>query len=191
MTSAATHPTKRGRNRLRARPLLPLISGAVVIGVMIAGCGTSSSTGSALGPLEAQTRAQYLGYAGCMRSHGVPGYPDPGFSGSAGDLQVQISPGSANPNSPAFKSADRACHYRLPNGGVQGGPGGSGAPQQAQDVLFADCMRSHGVPSFPDPDRDGTFTLPATSNEQAPAFLHATHACEKVQPSSLSIYQGS
>jgi hypothetical protein len=35
-------------------------------------------------------------------------------------------------------------------------------------------MRSHGVPAFPDPDHDGVFTLPATVDEQAPAFVHAT-----------------
>ena len=41
----------------------------------------------------------------CMRSHGVPGYPDPQVSSSANHVQVTISPGSADPNSPAFKSA--------------------------------------------------------------------------------------
>jgi hypothetical protein len=122
-----------------------------------------------------------------MRSHAVPGYPDPQVTASGNSVSVTISPGSANPNSPAFRSADRACHHLLPNGGVQGGPGGSSPQQQAQDVVFADCMRAHGVSGFPDPDHDGVFTLPATVNEQAPAFLRAEHACP--QPSSLSIDQ--
>jgi hypothetical protein len=61
--------------------------------------------------------------------------------------------------------------------------------QQAQDVRYAQCMRSNGVPSFPDPDHDGVFTLPAAINEQAPAFRHATNACQDVVPSSLSIDQ--
>jgi hypothetical protein len=124
-----------------------------------------------------------------MRSHGLAGYPDPQISASANSVSVTISPGSADPNSPAFKSADRACHHILPNGGVQGGPGGNSEAQHARDVLFADCMRSHGVPSFPDPGRDGVFTLPATVSQQAPAFLGAFHACQDVQPSSLSIDQ--
>jgi hypothetical protein len=122
-----------------------------------------------------------------MRSHGVAGYPDPQVSGSADSMSVTISPGSANPNSPGFRSADHACHDLMPNGGLQGSPGGSSAQQQAQDVLFAGCMRSHGVPSFPDPSHDGVFTLPATINAQAPAFLRAYRACP--QPSSLSIDQ--
>jgi hypothetical protein len=174
-----------------SRPLiLTLIAAAVA--VLAAGCGggsnsPSSPDSSSSGGNVSQARAQYLANASCMRSHGVPGYPDPQISSSAGSLSVGISPGSANPDSPAFKSADRACHHLLPNGGVQGGAGGSSAQQQAQDVVFADCMRSHGVPSFPDPDHDGAFTLPATINEQAPAFLGAMNACQKVQPSSLSI----
>jgi hypothetical protein len=179
------------------RPLIStFIVAAAAVAMLAAGCGGGSNSHSSPSSVSSggnvsQARAHYLGYAGCMRSHGVPGYPDPMVSGSADSLSVAISPGSADPNSPAFKSADGACHHLLPNGGVQGRPGGSSAQQQAQDVLFADCMRSHGVPSFPDPGHDGVFTLPAAINEQAPAFLGATNACQKVAPSSLSIDQSN
>lgn len=188
MTSA-TRPTKANRDGLRKRPLISLVSGAIVVGALIAGCGGSSSPGSVRHSSVTQLRAQFVGYAACMRSHGVAGYPDPRVSASGTSVSVRISPGSANPNSPGFRSADRACHHMLPNGGVQGGPGSGSTAQQAQDVVFADCMRSRGVPGFPDPGRDGVFTLPATINEQAPAFLRAMHACQKAQPSSLSIDQ--
>jgi hypothetical protein len=185
----ATRPTNPRPNVLRRRSLIPLISGAIAIGALIAGCGGSSSTASAPQSGVRQARTQFVGFAACMRSRGVPGYPDPRVSGTADGVSVTISPGSANPDSPAFRSADRACHHLLPNGGVQGGPGGGSAQQQAQDVVFADCMRSHGISGFPDPGHDGVFTLPATIDEQAPAFVRAMHACQKVQPSSLSIYQ--
>ena len=169
-----------------SRPLIPTLI-SVAVAVLAAGCGAGSNSPSSPNSFVTQARTQYLGYAGCMRSHGVPGYPDPQISSSAGSLSVHISPGSADPNSPAFKSADQACHHLAPNLEMQSGPGGSSAQQQAQDVRYADCMRSHGVPSFPDPGHDGAFTLPATINERAPAFLGAIHACQKVQPSSLSI----
>lgn len=187
--ASAIHPTKPNKCRLRKRPLISLVAGAVALGALIAGCGGSAHPGSPPGSSAglAVTRARYVAYAACMRSHGVGGYPDPQVSGSAGSVSVRISPGSANPSSPAFRSADRVCHDLLPNGGAQGSPGGSSAQEQTQDVLFADCMRSHGVPSFPDAGRDGVFTLPATINPQAPAFLHAYHVCP--QPSSLSIDQ--
>jgi hypothetical protein len=188
MTST-THQTKANRDGLRKRPLISLVSGAIVVGALIAGCGGSSSAGAARESSVTQTRAQFVGYAACMRSHGLAGYPDPQVSASGSGISVRISPGDANPNSPGFRSADRGCRHLLPNGGMQVGPGSGSAAQQAQDVVFADCMRSHGVPGFPDPGHDGVFTLPATINEQAPAFLHAMHACRKAQPSSLSIDQ--
>lgn len=109
----------------------------------------------------------------------------PTVSGSGNQWQVKISPGSADPNSPAFQSANRDCHDLLPNGGKPA----SGADDLAQDLTFADCMRSHGVPSFPDADRDGAFTLPSTINQQAPQFEHASQACLAVQPSSSAINQ--
>ncbi len=120
-----------------------------------------------------------------MRSHGVSSYPDPQVSSSANHVQIKISPGGADPDSPAFKSANHACRNLLPNGGRPT----SSAHDQAQDLTYADCMRSHGVPNFPDVDRDGTFTLPPTINEQAPQFKHASQACANVEPSSLSVNQ--
>jgi hypothetical protein len=53
-----------------------------------------------------------LKFAQCMRSHGVPNFPDPQIqSGPGGGIGVRIGgPGSGiNPQSPAFQSAQRAC----------------------------------------------------------------------------------
>jgi hypothetical protein len=171
------------------RPLILtfVVAAVAAVAVLGAGCGGGSSrTGSANQPTSAaMVGHQFVAFAICMRSHGVPRYPDPQISGSASHVQVSISPGSADPNSPAFKSADHACHNRMPNGGKPT----NGARYQAQDVTFADCMRSHGVPNFPDADRGGAFTLPSTIDQQAPQFQRATKACANVEPSSLSIYQ--
>jgi hypothetical protein len=105
-------------------------------------------------------------------------------SGSGTGVQVRISPGTADPNSPAFKTAGGACHHLWPG---LASPAASSGQEQKQDVTFADCMRSHGVPGFPDADRHGAFTLPATIDSQAPQFQRATRACGDVEPSSLSI----
>lgn len=184
---SSVSPKNADRNGLHRRSLVSLVPGAVVVGALVAGCGGASSSGSARNSGVTETRAAFVGYAACMRSHGVADYPDPQISGTANGVSVRITPGNANPNSPAFRSADRRCHHMLPNGGVQAGP--DSPAQQAQDRGFADCIRSHGVSGFPDPGRDGVFTLPTTINEQAPAFLDAMRACRKAQPSSLSIYQ--
>ncbi len=169
------------------RPLSPTLGvAAAAVAVLAAGCGGGSSPASSARPTAAAiVGQQFVAFAVCMRSHGVPGYPDPQISSSATHLQITISPGSADPNSPAFKSADHTCHNLMPNGGKPA----NGTQYQAQDLTFAACIRSHAVPGFPDADRDGAFTLPSTINQQAPAFQHAMQACSKIEPASLSINQ--
>jgi hypothetical protein len=118
-----------------------------------------------------------------MRSHGLSTYPDPQVSESDGHGSIKLSPDGLA-GTPAFRSASRACRHFLPDGEA---PAAISATEQAQDLKYADCMRWHGVPNFPDPDHDGVFTLPEGIDQQAPLFQSATHACVKVQPSSLSI----
>jgi hypothetical protein len=175
----------------------PHITGALAAGLtgavlLIAGCGGSSSTGSSALPASSSSRnsakvgQQFVAFAACMRSHGEPGYPDPQISSSGGQVHVQISPGGLDPNSPAFKSASGQCHRYLPNGGA---PPHDTPQNRAQQVKYADCMRAHGVPNFPDPSQDGGFDLPAGLNPQAPRFEQAVQACHSEQPSSLSVNQ--
>jgi hypothetical protein len=82
-----------------------------------------------------------------MRSHGVPNFPDPTVGGNG--VQFLGSGSGNNPQSPAFQSAQTSCQRLLPGGGP-----GSGPPSaQAHDQLLqiAECMRRHGISSFPDP----------------------------------------
>jgi hypothetical protein len=113
-----------------------------------------------------------------MRSHGVPNYPDPGSSGlvkeSLQQLQVSLS---------RFRSASSSCNHLLPNGGS--GP----SPVQIRQVralalAYSQCVRSHGVPSFPDPASDGRIPDPATVgvNQGSPKFEAANQACGAYRP---------
>lgn len=62
-----------------------------------------------------------------------------------------------------------------------GGTAGSG--QYAQGVRYSDCMRAHGVPSFPDPSPGGGFPLRTSGiNQQSPAFESAQKACAALEP---------
>ncbi len=167
----------------RRRPA-SLAGSLIAIGLLVSGCGGASTSSGPPNAGVANMGRQSLAFAACMRSRGVSGYPDPRVADSGNGVQVTISPGTANPDSPAFRAADRACHHLLP-GLVSTSP--SSGQNQEQDLKFADCMRSHGVPGFPDADRDGAFTLPSTINQQAPQFERATTACTNTEPSSLSI----
>lgn len=185
MRPVAGNNAKPDRSGARARRMVISVAGLVAVVLLVAGCGGSSPSRSPGGSSPPFTAKQFVAFAVCMRSHGVPDYPDPQVSISGNHGQVKIGPGRANPRAPAFESAGHACSKLLPNGGRPAG----GAQDQAQDLTFAECIRSHGVPSFPDADRHGTFTLPATINQQAPQFQRAVRACATLEPSSLTINQ--
>jgi hypothetical protein len=90
-----------------------------------------------------------------------------------------------NRNSPQFRRAERACRALLPN------PGGA-QPITAQDetdyLKAAQCVRSHGVPQFPDPvfaNGGVHFTTPAGLDTHTPVVLRAIAICRRLIPTGL------
>jgi hypothetical protein len=59
----------------------------------------------------------WLRWAGCIRAHGVPDFPDPTFPGG-GAVQVAAAGG---PASPQLRSAMDACSSQMPSTGGLGG----------------------------------------------------------------------
>ena len=123
-----------------------------------------------------------------MRSHGVPNFPDP--TGGQIRLQVQQTPNSTSVNGvqvsgPAFKTAMQDCQSYLPNGGhPTAAQTAEGEVASAGDVS---CMRSHGVPNFPDPQFQtgpnggiGVRISGAGINPSSPAFQTAQKACGSI-----------
>ncbi len=171
---------------------------ALAAATVIAACGShspnrsGSSTSSGSNPSQAQAQQDGLGFARCMRSHGVPSFPDPTPNGSGFALNA---PG-INSSSPAFKSAQTVCRNLLPVKHVQSEP--PSAQAYARLVHWAKCMREHGVSSLPDPKPDpppapgsprtagiGTLMgdggywvgIPATIDAHSPAFARLSTAC--------------
>jgi hypothetical protein len=138
---------------------------------------TSSSTPS--GASAHQNAA--VASARCVRSQGVPNWPDPNSSGVFDKSKLtakQLGAGSSR-----IQAAQSACNHLLPNGGS--GPSPARVQQErAQGLQFAHCVRSHGVPNFPDPASDGRIPDPATVgiNQGSPKFKAANHACGKYRP---------
>lgn len=152
---------------------------AAASAAMVAGCGSSPS------PTPAQSAsnpgAQAFAYARCMRSHGVADFPDPKVTTSPGQGAVGIRmavPASIG-NSPAYKTANQACQHILP--GPSSGQQDTGGPSKQVLLAFAQCLRSHGISGFPDPNAQGQ--LPAQTiaaagvNIHTPRFLAAGKAC--------------
>jgi len=140
---------------------------AVIGGVAIAGCG------SAGGPSGTSTNAMStsaVGFSRCMRTHGVPSFPDPGPGG--------YTRSGVNLRSPAVQSAMNECRRYLPETGHS-----PSVPARVrhQELLLASCMRTNGVPNFPDPNANGDIQFPVDSPiPQSPAFRRAQNGpCKK------------
>jgi hypothetical protein len=147
---------------------------------------TAASTGStastASGSSGESTQSQELQLAHCMRSNGVPDFPDPS---PGGGLLNAISVAGIDTQSSTYKAAFQACQKYAPAGNV--------TPQTAADnakaLGFSRCMRSHGVPNYPDPITGPTggqaINLgPEHIDPTSPLFQTANTACQKLFPGS-------
>jgi hypothetical protein len=132
----------------------------------IAGCGSSSkSTATARSsPLVAT-----LQFSACMRSHGVPNFPDATPNGESPGPAVHV-----DKHSPALRTAQRACGSLMAAIAAV-----KPRPTRARQLRQAECMREHGVRDYPDPLPGGGFNFPSSINPQSPAFIAAQNACEK------------
>jgi len=175
--------------RSRARTLCSCT--AVAVTALLTACGSSPSSTSSCGSSQpgGSVNSQLVAFSRCMRANGVPSFPDP-LPGqvaakfpSAPDLGVSAS---------EYQTAQNACQHLLPNGGS--------APDQAevQQELsgmrsFSQCVRSHGVPNWPDPivDAQGrpVFDLGragiSQSEARSPQLTAKMHECGQLLPSSL------
>ena len=131
---------------------------AATLGLAACGSSTPTMTNAASTNSAAGKQAGGVAFAQCIRAHGVPNFPDPSSNGNGG-IQVQQSQRSGSGpstevngvpvNGPAFQGAMKACAHYLPNGGKPSAA--QTAKAKAQALAMSRCMRSHGVPNFPDP----------------------------------------
>jgi hypothetical protein len=160
------HGTRVMRRPPRVRPpparTAAAIMAAVILVLLAAACsGSASSAGRSPGAGGSANSPSAVAYSGCMRSHGVPNFPDPASSGQLpkGDGQ-QFGVSTSQ-----YQAAQQACQHLLPTGGSlhqqedQCMQNSDCPPALVQQMLTADrelarCMRSHGVPNFPDPTTD-------------------------------------
>ncbi|MGH2843627.1 MAG: hypothetical protein ACRDKL_08595 [Solirubrobacteraceae bacterium] len=171
------------RYRLRARSgALPILALALGSAVMLTACGRaapkSATSGARYGPKNSPASLSR-----CMRANGVSGFPDPeaGPGGAVGLPLIVSSNGSLTAegksfSGPALRHAERVCKTYLPPAG--GPPPQLVAAQRRRELAFAQCMRKHGVPSYPDPSLSGGGQAPpAGVDPQSPAFKTAARAC--------------
>jgi hypothetical protein len=171
---------------MRCRPSVPVSVVAVAaLSLLAAGCGGGGPSGvaslaSTTTAATTTTQSGPIAFSNCMRTNGVPNFPDPQhFVG--GNVKLTLHQFGAS--SPQFQAAINACNYLLP---TNGGSGSQEAAQQlrtrrADGLSFARCVRSHGVARFPDPTVQGELPVEMVQAQgidvHSPAFLHAVQVC--------------
>jgi hypothetical protein len=144
------------RRRWRAWPPAARTAAAVMPALaLLAACSGSPSSGGSPNAGDSANFPSAVGYSHCMRSHGVPDFPDPRSGGG-------IPKGSAQRfgvSTSQFTAAVTACAHLVPasGGSIQlcetTGDCPQAVVQQALNIMrrYARCIRAHGVPNFPDP----------------------------------------
>jgi hypothetical protein len=170
---AWTAPMRARRPGFPAAILAAILTPGVVL--LAAACGSGNRGGGAA-PSSSGSASHYqqaLAYSQCMRTHGVPSFPDPDSQGN-----YHNAPG---PETPGFTAAANACRNLAPSGQL------SAAQQQqvlARALKFSQCMRSHGVIDFSDPTmQDGVVNLgmPGSAAElKTRTFQSAQQICARL-----------
>ena len=156
---------------------ITVLSMMLAAGAMLTACSSGASQHPAGSPGPAQggsPDSQTAAIVQCYRAHGDPGFPDPVYDPADGRWHFAISPGSAP------QSTRQACQHLFPSANAS-----PPVPQAQfqQLVRLAQCLRQHGVPTWPDPDPEGAFALPPSLLTKTPAYEHAVQACQRYIPS--------
>lgn len=163
--------------RSRRLMILAFILAVTACALLAAGCGgggggsarvpsvasssTTQRTSSSNSSPVAARGNRALAYSRCIRSNGVPTYPDPSSSGNLPKGNAQAFGVSTS----QYQAAQQACSHLLPTGGsasltqclMTGDcPRTVVQPALEEGRTFAQCMRNQGVRNWPDPTIDPT-----------------------------------
>lgn len=197
--------TTRWRRRILKAVTIPTVLVGLALGLAACGGGspnaagdsgsststtTASSTGgggaSQSGSSSASKSA--IAFASCVRAHGEPNFPDSAVTVDGGRVTFHItSQDGVNPNSSQFQVAMNACRKDLPGGTSSGG---TSSAHQAQLLKWVQCLRTHGIPNFPEPNAQGGIIVRGGSGSgldpNSPQFQQAMQDCKSLEPSGLS-----
>ena len=145
--------------------MVSALAGLVGVSLVVSGCGGSPSSVATTAPDQAA-----LAFSRCMRSHGVPNFPDP-------DAQQDFPAFHLTVPKQAAAVANDTCKHLISRGSS------SATPQQRRQKLafglqVAQCVRRHGFPDFPDP-AGSSQRMPPGINTDSPQFQAAESSCEE------------
>jgi hypothetical protein len=142
---------------------------AIAVVLIGAGCSAGPAGNDGDGGKTAVDRDKAVKFAECMRKNGVPDFPDPNAQGQY-EFGVNVSPA-------VWTKAVDACKDLQPPGTLSAH---RSPEQQAAALTFAQCVRDHGVPDFPDPANGDplidTTRIPSTEGKGGMKALDAAIA---------------
>jgi hypothetical protein len=177
--------------RARAAAVITVMAAAALLAAACS--GSPSSTGSGSSPnagsggspsAGGSATSQLLAYSRCMRSHGVPNFPDPDSNGQIPKEAVGSAAHSVSTSQ--FQAAGNACANLAPYG--LGGQAPITAQEQQYYLRAAACMRSHGFTNLPDPVFSGGgvhFPIPSNIDSNSTRFTQARQICSQLIPAGL------
>jgi len=127
----------------RFRPFLA-VAVLALVALPTAACGGSAGAAGSSGAGQGLL-AQAVAFAHCMRSHGVPNFPDPELDSSGGLVKKPLLESAFN----GPPSARAACAHLMPKEALGLTPAQQ-EQHQRRELAFAACMRRHGIADFPD-----------------------------------------
>jgi len=175
------------------RPLiLAALVAAAAFSLLAAGCGGSGAPGvasvaSSASAATTATPGGAVAFTRCMRSNGVPAFPDPSALQALGASGHKPTPQQLGVSESQLHAAASACDHLLPDSGEAQGQ--TITPADHADYLRgAACMRSHGLAGFPDPrfqNNNVTFDIPSNIDTSSSQFKSALAACDGLIPAGL------
>ena len=172
--------------RARAAAVMTVIAAAPLLAVACSGSPSSTGSGGSPNAGGSANSLVPVAYSRCMRSHGIPNFPDPNSSGQIPKEEILQLGVSTSVLQTAQGACQRLWPYQAPTQAQQ-------RQQLTDDLKFAQCMRSHGVPKFPDPtnsDGRAVFVISVSRDgfdPHSPQILAKAHECQHVLPAGSGL----
>lgn len=186
------------------RASLAVVGAAAVLAMLAAACGggaASTGSGGAGSAGASSSSGSAVAFSACMRSRGVPNFPDPNADGRP----FEVDAAQLGVSDSLYQTAEHACSPLLPTGGsleqlthqcllFGACPQSLVASLMTLERSYARCMRAHGVPNWPDPsispkggrpvfDLGGAGIDPQSTD--APQFISKDRECRRLGGASV------
>jgi hypothetical protein len=183
---------------MNRRPVLAALAAAVMLAP--AACSSGGSAPTTASPSVTSLQAELAAgrrFAQCARTHGYPAFPDPVISNDRVsypstndnvDLKQQVQVVARVPACKTLFTQMQSFNHPRPKSTAR--PNAAVIRQLTQ---LAECIRQHGVPTFPDPASDGTFPVSRAGlgdPKRNPVITAALDACNQYAKGAAADFGG-